>query len=237
MDFVVVRVDEAQGLVSLSREGAISKTTWDQLQTGDTVEARVVGTNKGGLELEIPGGVRAFMPASHVDLRFVEDLETYAGQKLIAVVQEVNRKGKRAVLSRRLHLEAERRANKEKIWSEVEVDQVRDGVVTSIARFGAFVDLGGVDGLLHVADISYERVNRTEDFLSVGQEVTVMVLKLDKEKDRISLGLKQIQPDPWDAIASGLTPGDRVTGRVVRTAPFGAFVELSPGVDGLVPNF
>lgn len=235
MDFVVDRHDEAEGLIFLSREGAISRTTWDHLHKGSVVEARVVSTNKGGLELELVGGIRAFMPASQIDMRHVDDLESYVGQKLVAMVQEVNQRGRKVLLSRRRHLEHDREMKQRQLWAEIEVGQIRDGVVSSIAEYGVFVDLGGADGLVHIGDLSYSHGAKPADVVKVGDKVSVRVLKLDKEKQRIGLGLKQVAPDPWDGIEDRVRGGDKISGRVLRVAEFGAFVEVEAGVEGLLP--
>ena len=235
MDFVVDHVDEAQGLMFLSREGAISRATWDHMTKGAAVEARCVATNKGGLELEIIGGIRAFMPASQVDLHHVGELEPFIGQKLEALVQDVDRKSKKVVLSRRAFLEQRKEAAKAKLFSELAVGQTVQGTVVNVVDYGAFVDVGGVDGLLHVSDMSHARVDKPGDVVSKGQKLDLKVLKMDPDKGRISLGLKQVQPDPWDRIGATVEVGQQVTGKVIRTAQFGAFVELEPGVDGLLP--
>jgi small subunit ribosomal protein S1 len=235
MDFVVDRIDEAEGLMHLSREGAVGRTTWDHLHTGSVVEARVTGTNKGGLELELVGRIRAFMPASQVDIHHVEDLEPLVGEKMVAIVQEVNRRARKVLLSRRKHIEHERERKQRKIWKEIEIDQVREGTVSSLAPYGAFVDIGGVDGLVHISDMSYAHIKKPEDVLAVGDKVQVKVLKLDPEKKRISLGLKQVQPDPWEGVGDDIKPGDKISGRVLRVADFGAFIEVKPGLEGLLP--
>ena len=250
MDFVVNQVDEKQGLVFLSREGAISLSTWDQLTKGAVVEARVTRANKGGLELEMVGSIRAFMPASQIDLAHTEDMEAFVGQKLEAVVAEIDRKAKKVLLSRRAYLEKQQARAKEKLLKELEVGQERDGTVSSVMDFGAFVDLGGVDGLVHVTDLSHAHVAKPSDAVKVGDAVKVKVLKIEEVKVnakgkpsdtgehtrlRIALGIKQIEPDPWDGVSNKYTVGEQVTARVTRTAPFGAFVELEPGVEGLLP--
>jgi len=235
MDFVVTRFDDKEGMYHLSREGAVGRATWDQITKGSAVEARVVGANKGGLELEMVGSVRAFMPASQVDIGRVEDLSTMVGQKVQAIVQELDRKAKRVVLSRRQYLEKQREQQKGKTLATLELNQIREGVISSVMEYGAFVDLGGVDGLIHVSDISYSRVENPADHLKVGDKVNVKVLKIDPEKGRISLGLKQIEPDPWQLAGQSLFVGDQVSGRVTRTAPFGAFVEVDKGLEGLCP--
>ena len=235
MDFVIDHVNDEEGLMYLSREGAVSRATWDQLQRGAVVDARVTGKNKGGLELELVGRIRGFMPASQVDIHHVDDLEQFIGKKIEGSVQEIDRKAKKVLLSRRHLLEVRRRAAIDKIWASVSVGDVVDGVVSNLAEFGAFVDLGGIDGLIHVSDLSYTHVTKPADVVKVGQKVSVKVLKLDREKERIGLGLKQVEPDPWDAVESKYKPGDSVEGRIVRTTNFGAFVELEPGIEGLLP--
>ena len=235
MDFVVDHIDETQGLMFLSREGVISRTTWDNLHKGSVVEARVTGHNKGGLELELVGRIRAFMPASQVDLHHIEDFEPFVGTKVEATVTEVDRKHKKVMLSRRAHIEHVRKASKDKLMQALEVGQVLDGKVSSVVDYGAFIDIGGVDGLCHVSDLSYQHVNKPADVVKVGDEVQCKVLKIDKEKGRIALGLKQVAPDPWDTATAGISAGSEVTGTVVRTASFGAFVSVGEGVEGLLP--
>lgn len=235
MDFVVDHIDEAQGLMFLSREGAISRTTWDTLHKGSVVEARVTGHNKGGLELELVGNIRAFMPASQVDLHHVEDFEPFVGQKLEATVTEVDRKHKKVMLSRRAHLEHVRKHSKEKLMATLEVGAVLDGKVSNVVDYGAFIDIGGVDGLCHVSDLSYTHVNKPSDVVKSGDELQVKVLKIDKAKGRIALGVKQVKPDPWDTATAGISPGAEVTGTVIRTANFGAFIAVGEGVEALLP--
>ena len=235
MDFVVERRDEDRGLVYLSREGAIGRATWENLQRGAAVEARVVASNKGGLEMEMAGGIRAFMPAGQVDSHYIEDLSTFIGQKLTATVREIDYRSKKVVLSRRVYLEAQRRALREKIWEGLELEQIRTGKVTSVMDYGVFVDIGGLDGLVHVSDMSYQRVAKPADYVKIGQEVQVKVLKIDRENERVGLGMKQVTPDPWDTASGKWHAGDQVTATVVRMADFGAFVELEPGVEGLLP--
>jgi small subunit ribosomal protein S1 len=235
MDFVVDHIDEAQGLMFLSREGAISRTTWDTLHKGSVVEARVTGHNKGGLELELVGNIRAFMPASQIDLHHVEDFEPLVGQKLEATVTEVDRKHKKVMLSRRAHLEHVRKTSKEKLLGTLEVGAVLDGKVSNIMDYGVFIDIGGVDGLCHVSDMSYQHVTKPADIVKQGDAMQVKVLKIDKDKGRIALGIKQVQPDPWDTATAGVSTGSEVTGTVTRTANFGAFITVGEGVEGLLP--
>lgn len=235
MDFVVERIDESQGLTHLSREGAVSQATWDQLHKGSVVEARVTGSNKGGLELELAGSIRAFMPASQVDLHHIDDLSIFVGEKIQAMVHEIDRRRRRVLLSRRAHLQRERERAEKKIWAEIKVGDEREGTVRNVMAFGAFVDIGGVDGLVHVSDLSYSHVDKPSDVVKNGDKVTVKVLKLDPETKRISLGIKQAKPNPWVSIGERLKPGEQVAARVVRVTNFGAFVEIEPGIEGLAP--
>lgn len=235
MDFVVDKVNEQEGLIYLSREGAISLATWDQLTRGSVVEARVTKANKGGLELEMVGSIRAFMPASQIDLYHVDDLEQFVGQKIEAVVQEIDRKAKKVLLSRRTFLENQKVKNRDKVLKELEVGQERQGTVSSVVDFGAFIDLGGVDGLVHVTDMSHAHVNKPSDVVKAGDKVMVRVLKIDTEKNRIALGMKQVIPDPWDGISDKYKVGEQMSARVTRTANFGAFIEVEPGIEGLLP--
>ncbi len=235
MDFVVERFDEAEGLYQLSREGAVGRTTWDHLYKGATVEARVVSTNKGGLELELVGSIRAFMPASQVDLHHTEDLTPFVGTKVHAQVIEIDRKGKRVLLSRRAQLVHEKQQASKKLWKELEIDQVRTGKVSRIVEYGAFIDLGGADGMVHISDMSYSHVKDVNEVLKVGQEVSVRILKLDAESGKIRLGLKQAAVDPWEGIEGRYAVGSTVPGCVLRLADFGAFVELEKGVEALLP--
>ena len=235
MDFVVDHVDEKQGLIYLSREGAVSRATWEQLQRGAIVDARVIGTNKGGLDLEMVGGIRAFMPASLIDLHHVNQLESFIGQKLEGMVQEIDRKSKKVVLSRRHVLEHRREQAKATLLTKLEVGNVVEGKVSNVVDFGAFVDLGGVDGLVHVSDLSYEHVKHPKDVVKTGDSIKVKVLKIDPENDRISLGLKQVAPDPWENITDKYPTGRQCEARVTRLAKFGAFIELEAGIEGLLP--
>ncbi|MEM6757067.1 MAG: S1 RNA-binding domain-containing protein [Planctomycetota bacterium] len=235
MDFVVDSIDETKGLVYLSREGAVSRATWDQLTKGATVEARCVAHNKGGLQLEMVGGITAFMPASHIDVRHVGDLDKFVGQKLTAVVQEIDRKSKRVILSRKDHLIANREQAKAKAMENLKVGDVLDAKISRIMDYGAFADIGGVDGLIHVSDLAHAHVKNPADYVKVGEDVKVKVLKIDPEKGRIALGIKQVQPDPWEAVTTQFAPGGTFDAVVTRAMDFGAFIQLTPGVEGLCP--
>jgi small subunit ribosomal protein S1 len=200
-------------------------------ELGMPVEGVVKAVIKGGLEVEV-AGVRAFCPASQISLRYVEDLTEFLERKLPFRVMEYRDQGRSVVLSRKALLAEERAKQAEQTRAKLEVGAVLPGRVSSIRDFGAFVDLGGVEGLLHVSEISHRRVERAQDVLQPGQELQVQILKM--EGDRLSLSLKSLQGDPWDTVAEQFPEGTRLQGRVVRLQPFGAFVELAPGIDGLL---
>jgi len=226
--------DEENGLLILSRKGAVLAASWDRLEVGQVVEGRVTGQNKGGLELSIDG-LRAFMPVSQIEISRVEDMEPYVGRKLPCEVVEIDRARGNLIVSRRRVLEAERAQARAALWEKIEEGQIVAGVVRAVQPYGAFVDIGGEDGLLHVSDMSYAHVDNPKDVVRPGQQVQVKVLKVDRQKGRISLGLKQTMQDPWDGVEAKYPVDHIVTGTVTRLADFGAFVQLEEGVDGLVP--
>ena len=226
--------DRKDDLVLLSRQGAAVQAAWDTLAEGQVLEGRVTGSNKGGLEIDV-NGIDAFMPISQIELFRVEDIFGYVGEKFRCQVIEVDKSNRNVVVSRKALLKEEAaEASKELLENLVE-GQVVPGVVKTIKEYGAFVDIGGTDGLLHISDMSHTRVNKPEDVVKVGQQLEVQVLKIDRESGKISLGLKQILADPWDEVAAKYAPDELVTGRITRLVDFGAFVELSPGVEGLIP--
>ncbi|MCA1685068.1 MAG: S1 RNA-binding domain-containing protein [Planctomycetia bacterium] len=233
IDVVVDHFDTAEGLLILSLKGAVVEANWENIHKGMIVEARVTKTNKGGLDVEV-NGIRGFLPIGQIDINRVEDAAIYVNKKLRVVVTESNQREKNLVVSARELLEQERAEQKEKTWATLEEGQVRHGVVRSVKDFGAFVDLGGVDGLLHVGEMSWARVSDPSGLIKVGQEVDVKVLRIDRETKKVSLGLKQLTPSPWDRIEERLTRGMTVTGKVTRLMDFGAFVELEPGIEGLI---
>ncbi len=234
VDVVVDRFDAESGLWLVSRKGAAQRATWTTLTVGMLVEGRVTGLIKGGLEVDLKG-IRAFMPVSQVDIAQMKDISLLLSQNVKCEVIELDRRTKSVIVSRRKVLEKELAASREQLKAELAEGQVRSGVVRGITDFGAFVDLGGVDGLVHISDISWGQVAKVGDVLKPGQRVEVMILKLDPKKSRISLGLKQIQPDPWSEAPAKYPVGTKLKVRVVRLADFGAFAELEPGVDGLIP--
>jgi small subunit ribosomal protein S1 len=216
-----------------SREGQAENVDWSSVAEGQIVEARVTGTNKGGLEVQV-NGIRGFMPISHLELFRVEDLQPYLNQRLNCLVTDVNPAEKNLIVSRRALLEKEREASREKLWAELAEGQVRTGIVRTVKEFGAFVDLGGVDGLVHISEMAWSRVDKADSVVQPGQSVQVQVLKIDPETKKVSLGLKQLQESPWSRLDVRYPPGELVAGKVTKLMDFGAFVELEPGIEGLV---
>jgi predicted RNA-binding protein with RPS1 domain len=239
VEVVVDKFSAEESLFICSKPGAIVKAAWELLEIGQNVEARVTGTNKGGLELEVAGH-RAFMPASQVSLDRIPDLSVMIGEKLVCQVMQLDRRGAgNIVLSRRDLLKAERQEKASKLKDTLKEGQVVEGTVRKIMPFGAFVDIGGIDGLCHISDMTYDRVMPTEKnvqkYVKEGDKVKVQILKLDIDGDRVSLGMKQLGEDPFMSATKGeIVEGATVTGSVVRLTEFGAFVKLAEGVDGLV---
>lgn len=233
---MIVGFDPEQGGPILSQKRAKEAQSWTDLSnafsSGEVLEAPVFEEVRGGLLVDV--GVRAFMPASHVERGYVPDLSGYVGKNVRVRIIELDRDKGRVIVSQRVVLEQEQRARKEQTWAALAEGQVRQGIVKGLTSFGAFVDLGGVDGLLHVSAMSWSHVPQPSERLHVGQEVTVKILRLDREHNRISLGLKQLEPDPWATVPDRFPVGETVEGMVVRLAPFGAFVEVEPGIEGLV---
>lgn len=233
VDVHIEGYDAANGLLLLSRQGAAIEADWSSVAPGMLVEARVLATNKGGLSVDV-NGIRGFLPISQIDLYRVEDTEQFVNQRLRCVVTEVDVEERNLVLSRRALLEKEREETRDKLWLELAEGQVREGVVRSIRDFGAFVDLGGVDGLVHISEMSWSRVQDPTTVVQPGQRVKVVVLKLDRELRKVGLGLRQLTASPWDDVETRYPAGAAVPGKVTRLMDFGAFVELEPGVEGLV---
>jgi small subunit ribosomal protein S1 len=228
--------DHEHGGIQLSRMKAEQFRVWRDIEeafnAGGTVEGVVVGKVKGGLKVDV--GVAAFLPGSHADLRPPRNLDKYLGQRARFAILKFNRARGNVVVSRRSVLEHERDQLKEETLKVLEEGVILEGIVKNITDYGAFVDLGGIDGLLHVTDMSWGRVSRPADVVQVGQRVKVVVLKYDAERGRVSLGMKQIMPDPWGTVAERFPVGARVHGKVVSLADYGAFIELEPGIEGLV---
>lgn len=235
-DFVEVvfdRYDKEEGLLIMSRQGAAVAATWANLRKGLIVEARVVKEVKGGVEVEV-NGIRGFLPISQIDLNRVETGKEFVNQKLKVLVTEANERERNLVVSRRELLEKERAEQRDKTWADLAEGQTRTGVVRGIKPFGVFVDLGGVDGLIPVGEMSWSRVNDPGSVVTSGQSVEVKVLRIDRQAQKVTLGLKQLKASPWDHVSDEYRVGQAVTGKVTRLMDFGAFVELEPGIEGLI---
>lgn len=232
----VVSINDDKESLVLSKRAIDSESAWDALEKHfedqDVIEVVVADVVKGGLVADV--GARGFIPASMVERHFVEDFSDYKGRTLRVKVKELDRENNKVILSQKDVLEAEFEANKQKVMAELQEGQVLEGTVQRLTQFGAFVDVGGVDGLVHVSEIAWSHVDKPADALSEGDKVTVKVLKVDPEKGKISLSIKAAQPGPWETAAEKFQTGDVVTGQVRRLVNFGAFVELAPGVEGLV---
>jgi small subunit ribosomal protein S1 len=235
-EFKVERYDAEEGLLILSLKGSTaSNVTWETLEIGQIVEGVVTAVNKGGLELTVKT-MRAFMPAGQVDLYHVPDLSQFINQKFTAEVTAFERQGQNIVLSRRNVLEREREEKKKKLMEELAVGQVRRGTVRNVMDFGAFVDLGGVDGLLHVSEMSFRRVRNPNEIVKIGDVVDVKILKIDPDTGKLSLSLKQARGvDPWADADARYAIGSQITGRVTKIESFGAFIEVEEGIEGLLP--
>jgi small subunit ribosomal protein S1 len=236
IDALVLTKEDAEGRLILSKKRARFELAWKTIETkaetGEPIIGRVIEVVKGGLILDL--GVRGFLPASLVDIRRVHDLDEFLGKELRAKVIELNRSRNNVVLSRRAVLEDERKEMRQAILDRLNPGDVVDGQISNIVDFGAFVDLDGMDGLIHISELSWRHVNHPSEVLEIGQDVKVKVLDIDRERQRISLGLKQTQSDPWQQVVEAYGEGDVVEGRVTKVVTFGAFVEILPGVEGLV---
>ncbi|GAB4260329.1 30S ribosomal protein S1 [Deferrisoma sp.] len=236
VEVLVERLEDADGMVVLSKDKADKIRIWDEIskaaEAGEVVEGKIVARIKGGLSVDI--GVRAFLPGSQVALRPVRQLEKLIGETYKFKIIKFNRRRGNIVLSRRVLLEEERAKLRAKTLETLEEGAVMKGVVKNITDYGAFVDLGGIDGLLHVTDMSWGRVSHPSEVVNIGDEVEVKVLSFDRERERVSLGIKQLRPDPWESADERYPIGSRIKGRVVSLADYGAFVELEPGIEGLV---
>jgi small subunit ribosomal protein S1 len=238
IDVYIESRENDDGLVTLSKEKADKMKVWDEIsgacERDELIEGTISQRVKGGLSVTIKGGVKAFLPGSQVDLRPIRNLDKLIGQTYSFKVIKFNKKRGNIVLSRRVLLEKERDEQKTKTLETLEEGKVVKGVIKNITEYGAFVDLGGIDGLLHITDMSWGRVNHPEELFKVGDEVTVKVLKYNPETERVSLGLKQTQEDPWSHAEEAFPPGKKVHGKVMSITDYGAFVELEPGVEGLI---
>ena len=236
IEALVLQKEDKDGRLILSKKRAEYERAWirveDKFKAGENVTGEVIEVVKGGLILDI--GLRGFLPASLVDLRRVKDLDMYLGTELEARVIEMDRNRNNVVLSRRVLLEEGRKNERAEILSKLTKGMRLKGTVSSIVDFGAFVDLGGIDGLVHISELSWNHVNHPSEVVKVGDEVEVEVLDVDLQRERISLGLKQTQPDPWLKLVESYPVGSIVDGKVTKIVPFGAFVELGNSIEGLV---
>ncbi len=236
VDALVLTKEDQEGRLILSKKRARFEKAWRRIEaaaeSGEPVEGTVIEVVKGGLILDL--GVRGFLPASLVDIRRVQNLDEFMGTKLECKVIELNRSRNNVVLSRRAVLEEERKEVREQILGRLQPGQVVEGKISNIVDFGAFVDLEGIDGLIHISELSWSHVNHPSEVISIGDTVRVKVLDIDRDRQRISLGLKQTQEDPWQRVLNEYKEGDTVEGKVTKIVAFGAFVQILPGVEGLV---
>jgi small subunit ribosomal protein S1 len=236
IEALVLQKEDADGRLILSAKRAAFERAWNRIEEAyndqRTVEGPVIEVVKGGLILDI--GLRGFLPASLVDIRRVRNLEAFLGQKLECKVIELNRSRNNVVLSRRAVLEEERKEERERILTSLEEGMIVRGTVSNLVDFGAFVDLDGIDGLIHISELSWNHVDHPSEVVQVGEEVEVKVLEVDRDRERISLGLKQTRKDPWQEIVERVNVGEQIHGRVTKLVSFGAFVEVAEGVEGLI---
>ena len=236
VDVLILQLEDREGMVVLSYEQAVFKQNWDNIKAiceeGGRIKGRIKAAVKGGLIVNI--GVEAFLPSSQIDVNTPSDLDAYVGQAHEFKVVKLNLERQNIVLSRRELIEEERSAQRAKLLDEMVPGDIRKGTVKNLTDFGAFIDLNGLDGLLHVTDMSWGRITHPSQLLVVGQELEVVVLDINKDSERVSLGLKQKQENPWENIDEKFPIGEKVSGKVVNLMPYGAFVELEPGVEGLV---
>jgi small subunit ribosomal protein S1 len=236
VDVLLEKAEDKHGYLVLSREKAEKMKVWDQIeeayQNRTVVKGRVIERIKGGLAVDI--GVRAFLPGSQVDVRPVRNLDSLRGQELEMRVIKVNKKRGNIVLSRKVVLEEHLTERKSETLEALEEGRVFRGVVKNLTDYGAFIDLGGIDGLLHITDMSFGRIQHPSELFNVGDQTEVVVLKFDRESERVSLGYKQLSPDPWESAQERFPTGTRVKGKVVSLTDYGAFIELEPGVEGLI---
>lgn len=236
VEVLLERLEDDNGMVVLSKQRAELQKNWDRILSdyneGDIIEGVVEGRVKGGMLVDV--GVEAFLPGSQIDLSPVKNPDDFIGEVVQVKIIKINTERRNIVVSRRELLEEQRREQKQELLQEIEVGQLRTGKVKNITDFGAFIDLNGMDGLLHITDMSWGRINHPSEMVSIGDELEVTILDVDYEKERVSLGLKQQTDNPWTDIEAKFPVGHRIHGKVVNLMPYGAFVELEPGVEGLV---
>ncbi|MBA2442889.1 MAG: 30S ribosomal protein S1 [Rubrobacter sp.] len=236
LEALVLQKEDADGRLILSAKRAAFEKAWNRIEEAHneqrTVEGPVIEVVKGGLIIDI--GLRGFLPASLVDIRRVRNLESFMGQRLECKVIELNRSRNNVVLSRRAVLEEERKEERDRILTDLEEGNIVKGTVSNLVDFGAFVDLNGIDGLIHISELSWNHVDHPSEVVEVNEEVEVKVLEVDRDRERISLGLKQTRKDPWQEIVERVEIGESIHGRVTKLVSFGAFVEVAEGVEGLI---
>jgi small subunit ribosomal protein S1 len=236
VEALVLNKEDDEGRLIMSKKRAQYERAWGRIQritdSGETVRGTVIEVVKGGLIVDI--GLRGFLPASLVDLRRVRDLDPFIGEEIEAKVIELDRNRNNVVLSRRAYLEEEQAEQRQAFLDDLAEGEVREGVVSSVVNFGAFVDLGGMDGLVHVSELSWQHVNHPSEVVKVGDKVTIKVLEVDLDRERISLSIRQTLKDPWEVFSAENEVGSVVEGKVIKTVPFGAFVSVADGVEGLV---
>ncbi len=234
LEFILERLDQ-DGMLVLSRKGAIQKATWDALEVGQVVEARCSGTNKGGLEMELAGH-KAFMPAAHVAIHHVPNLDIMIGEKFACEVIKLNKRANQIVLSRRNVLQSEREIAKEEMLGTITVGDTHDATITSVQPYGAFADIGGLEGLIHKSEMTWERNTDPTKFVKVGDVVRIQILEIhtDGDQSKIAFGMKQLIEDPFVSSMADVTVGEMVEGSVTRLTDFGAFVDLGSGTEGLI---
>jgi small subunit ribosomal protein S1 len=236
IEALVLQKEDADGRLILSAKRAAFERAWNRIEQSyneqETVKGPVIEVVKGGLIIDI--GLRGFLPASLVDIRRVRNLEAFTGETIEAKVIELNRSRNNVVLSRRAVLEEERKEERDRILTDLEEGEIVTGVVSNLVDFGAFVDLEGIDGLIHISELSWNHVDHPSEVVEVGEEVEVKVLEVDRDRERISLGLKQTRKDPWQEIVERVNIGESIKGRITKLVSFGAFVEVAEGVEGLI---
>ncbi|MGE4131197.1 MAG: 30S ribosomal protein S1 [Bdellovibrionales bacterium] len=236
VEVYIDRIENENGMVVLSKDKADMLRAWNDIsraaENEEVIEGTIIAKVKGGLSVDI--GVKAFLPGSQIDLRPVRNIDAYIGKRYKFKVIKFNKKRGNIVLSRRALLEEERESLRTQTLDAMKEGSIVKGVVKNITDYGAFIDLGGMDGLLHITDMSWGRVKHPSELLNVGDEIDVKVLKFDNEKERVSLGMKQLKPDPWESVAAEFAVGKKVNGKVVSLTDYGAFIELAEGVEGLI---
>ncbi len=236
VEVYVERVENAEGRPVLSYDKAQQQKNWENIlekcAEGEEVSGRVKGKVKGGLVISI--GVDAFLPASQIDIQAPKNLDQYLGQTFDLKIVKINKERRNIVVSRRELIESQRQQKRQQILNDVQVGSVRKGIVKNITDYGAFIDLDGLDGLLHITDMTWGRISHPNEVLKVGEEIEVMVTEIDRDKERVSLGIKQLHENPWDQIEKRYPVGSKIHGKVVNLVPYGAFVELEEGVEGLI---